>query len=53
MLSTVYVCVYVYIQVHFKNLECHEKGQYFLSLISESVECRVLVQRIKSDECVR
>ncbi len=27
---------YIYTQVHLKEIEYHEKGQYFLSLISES-----------------
>ncbi len=32
----IYIYIYIYIQEHLKKLEYHEKGQYFLSLISES-----------------
>ncbi len=38
-----------YLQVHLKKIENHEKGQYFLSLISES-ETRVLYRFITYSE---
>ncbi len=39
-----------YLQVHLKNVEYHEKGQYFLPLISESethVLYRFITHRVK------
>ncbi len=45
-----YVYIYIYIQVHLKILEYHEKGQYFLSLISERethILYRFITRRVK------
>ncbi len=44
------MCVCMYVQVHLKILEYHEKGQYFLSLISESethIIYRFITHRVK------
>ncbi len=44
------VCVCVCIQVHLKKIEYQEKGQYFVSLISESetqVLYRFITHRVK------
>ncbi len=40
------MCVCMFVQVHLKILEYHEKDQYFLSLISES-ETHILYRFIK------
>jgi len=39
----------IHIQVHLKKIEYHEKGQYFLSLISES-ETHILYRFITQSE---
>jgi len=42
--------IYIYIQVHLKKKKYHEKGQYFLSLISESethILYRFITHRVK------
>ncbi len=43
-------CLLIHVQVHLKKLEYHEKGQYFLSLISESethILYRFITHRVK------
>ncbi len=40
---------HTHIQVHLKKIEYHEKGQYFLSLISES-ETHILYRLITQSE---
>ncbi len=43
-------CVRLYLQVNLKQLECHEKGLYFLSLISEietHIVYRFITHRVK------
>ncbi len=39
----------LYIQVHLKKIEYHEKGQYFLSLVSES-ETHILYRFITQSD---
>ncbi len=43
------IYIYIYIQVHLKRFEYHEKGQYFLSLLSES-ETHILNRFITQSE---
>ncbi len=51
--SRIYYIIYlvcIYLQVHLQKLEYHEKGQYFLSLISESethILYRFITHRLK------
>ncbi len=43
-------CLLIHVQVHLKKLEYHEKGQYFLPLISESethILYRFITHRVK------
>ncbi len=47
--APVYIYTYIYIQVHLKRFEYHEKGQYFLSLLSES-ETHILNRFITQSE---
>ncbi len=44
-----YIYIYTHIQVHQKNIEYHEKAQYFLALISES-ETHILYRFIIKSE---
>ncbi len=45
----IYIHIHTYIQVHIKKLEYHVKGQYFLSLISESeILYRLITHRVKN-----
>ncbi len=44
------ICTYVYLQVHLKKIEYHEKGQYFLALILQSethIVYRFIMHRVK------
>ncbi len=50
VLTSVRYCIIFNIQVHLKKIEYHEKGQYFLSLISESephILYRFITHRVK------